>query len=220
MMAQNADNLLPAAISPGKLNNSNKVLAIRKGQDLGAGYVPHLGLDQVYQLLKGVKDNRHADRDRLLIITLFDGCLRISEALQLWPQDIENTPEGWQLHFRGVKKGGWTVAAISASLAAQLQAYAYRHQLFPDDRFFPIDRARAFQIIQGAMDKAGIIKPAGVGTVHILRHSGAIERLRRTNPKAVQDQLRHRSMAMTLRYLKTLSQEESLKIQQTVDYQW
>jgi len=71
------------------------------------------------------------------------------------------------------------------------------------------------------MASAGIAKPDGVGAVHILRHSGAIERLRRTgNPKAVQDMLRHRSARMTLRYMKTLSHEESMAIQQAVEYDW
>ena len=51
-------------------------------------------------------------------------------------------------------------------------------------------------------------------------HSGAIEWLKQTgNPKAVQDQLRPKSPLMTMRYLKTLSADESLSIQQKVDYQ-
>ncbi len=37
------------------------------------------------------------------------------------------------------------------------------------------------------------------------------------NPNAVQDQLRHKEARMTLRYLKT---QESLKIQQELDFQW
>ena len=64
-------------------------------------------------------------------------------------------------------------------------------------------------------------KPEHVGTVHVLRHSGALARLAATgNPKAVQDQLRHKEARMTLRYLKTLSAQESIKIQQDVDSQW
>ena len=39
-------------------------------------------------------------------------------------------------------------------------------------------------------------------------------------PKAVQDQLRHKEARMTLRYLKTLSAQESIKIQQGVDFHW
>ena len=89
-------------------------------------------------------------------------------------------------------------------------------------RIFPITRSRTFRIVQAAFDKAGIPRPERardrVGAVHILRHSGAIARLQAMgNPKAVQDQLRHKSAAMTLRYLKTLSADESLRIQQKVE---
>jgi len=79
--------------------------------------------------------------------------------------------------------------------------------------------------VTDAFDKAGIPRPTKerdhVGGVHILRHSGAIERLRLTgNPRATQNQLRHKSALMTMRYLKTLTADESLKIQQGVDFRW
>ncbi len=71
------------------------------------------------------------------------------------------------------------------------------------------------------MDECGIAKPEHVGAVHVLRHSGALERLRSTgNPKALQDQLGHTNAEMTIRYMKTLSKEETLKIQQGVDFRW
>jgi hypothetical protein len=38
--------------------------------------------------------------------------------------------------------------------------------------------------------------------------------------KAVQDQLHHKAARMTLRYLKILSVQESLKIEQKVDFGW
>ena len=122
-------------------------------------------------------------------------------------------------------KNKTALVAISPTLAAQLQAYAYRHKLDNNDKLFPITRSQAFRIITTAFDRAGLARPRRetdrVGAVHILRHSGAIERLRQTgNPKAVQDQLRHKSALMTMRYLKTLNHEESLQMQQGVEFQW
>lgn len=56
------------------------------------------------------------------------------------------------------------------------------------------------------------MKPEHVGWVHVLRHSGAIERLRATrHAPGVQAQLGHKSMLMTLRYMKTLNAEEALE---------
>lgn len=91
----------------------------------------------------------------------------------------------------------------------------------PNDKLFPINRTRVFQIINEAFEVAGITKPDGVGTVHIMRHSGALERLQKTkNPQAVQEQLRHTSLRMTLRYMKTLAHDEALAIQSQVDFDW
>lgn len=210
-------------VTPGRLNKSSQQLAIRGAEAGAADYVPHLGIDQV-RAIASAASGRNAERDRLLIMLLFDGCLRCSEALGVRPDDLGKAGTGWLVKIvgKGNKPG---VAAISATLAAELQAYAYRQQIPPDSRLFPITRPRAFQIVTEAFTKAGITKPSRtrdkVGSVHILRHSGAIERLRQTgNPKAVQDQLRHKSARMTLRYLKTLSADESLRIQQQVDFDW
>ena len=55
--------------------------------------------------------------------------------------------------------------------------------------------------------------------VQVLCHAGAMARLRETgNPKALRDQLRHVDARMTIRYLKTLSAAESLRINQGVDF--
>lgn len=190
-------------------------LAIRQGQAYQAESVPHLSLGQVQVMIAQV-----GPRDQLLIRLLFDGCLRASEAIGVRPQDIIASPQGWAVSIMG-KGSRPGLVAISPGLAAQLKAYAYDQGIKPGDRFFPITRFRVHQIVKGAMDRAGVVKPPHVGSVHVLRHSGALERLARTgNPKAVQDQLRHRSALMTLRYMKTLSQEESLRIQQGVEIPW
>ena len=218
---QQSTALVPAQEKGLSLNKSQKASAIARAQAAAGGYVPHLGLAEVRAMAEAVsKASRNGERDRLLILTLFDGCLRVSEGLALRPKDIKRDGEGWHLEVFGKgKKPG--VAAISPSLAAELQAYAYREGLGPDDRLFPIKRARAFQIVELAMYAAGVNKPSHVGACHVLRHSGALERLRATgNPRAVQEQLRHTTAQMTLRYLKTLSAEEALKIQEQVDFKW
>lgn len=214
--AQESTELVP--VSRQRLNKNAKGLA-KRGEFIG-GEVPHLSMNQVADIADAMLEHRDGERNRLLVLILFDGCLRISEALGVRPLDVKRNDTGWAVQILGRKQSGWNMVAISSSLAAQLQAYAYREDMHPESQFFPFNRYRAWQIIDRAMDEMGIAKPEGVGTVHILRHSGAIERMRQTNPKAVQDQLRHKSMGMTLRYLKTLAKEESLKIQQGVDFQW
>lgn len=223
-MVESGNANLPVPVEAPLRNKSNKALVIRQSEALSSDYVAHLDISQVKRLADAALDSRHGERDRLLIQLLFDGCLRCSEAISIKPCDIVRNDTGWALKVKG-KGGKFALVAISPNLVAQLQAYAYCHKLNEYDRFFPITRSQAFRIVTAAFDRAGIPRPhrniEKVGAVHILRHSGAIERLKQTgNPKAVQDQLRHKSALMTIRYLKTVSADESLKIQQAVDFQW
>lgn len=223
-MTESQNTNLPVPVTALKRNKSNQQLAIRRAEAGTADYVVHLNLDQVKELADAAGRSRHGERDRLLVQLLFDGCLRCSEAIGVRPCDIVQDYTGWTVKVKG--KGNKTaLVAISPTLAAQLQAYAYRHKLDENDRIFPITRSQVFRIVTNAFDCAGIPRPRRetdqVGAVHILRHSGAIERLRQTgNPKAIQDQLRHKSALMTLRYLKTISREESIQIQQGVEFNW
>lgn len=203
-------------------NKTSQVTAIQRAVAGAADYVPHVSAGQVKLMAAVASQNkRHGERNALLIKFLFDGCLRVSEALGARPIDLQRTPDGWTVKIMG--KGSMPgVLAISASIAAELQSYCYRARISEPDPIFPVSRSQAFRIVTEAFDRAGIPRPSKerdhVGGVHILRHSGAIERLRITgNPRATQSQLRHKSALMTIRYLKTLSADESLKIQQGVE---
>lgn len=184
--------------------------------------VPHWGVDDVIALVEAARCNGRgvkAERDALLIATIFDPALSVSEALTIRPIDVVRTIGGYRI---GVDcKTGPRSVAVSPSLVAQMKSYAYEVKLDPYARFFPINRHRTWQIVNGAANRAGLTKPRGVGTVHILRHSGAIERMRLSgNPRSVQHQLGHSTPAMTLRYFQTLAVEEALEVQEQVDFGW
>ena len=59
--------------------------AVRNVELWAAAYVPHLDLDAVHRLMEAASASRLGARDALLIAVLFDGCLRVSEALGLQP---------------------------------------------------------------------------------------------------------------------------------------
>ena len=108
------------------------------------------------------------------------------------------------------------IVAIPEPLVHRLQSYAYAKGITRGQRFFSINRRRAWQIIKAAADRAGVGKRV---YPHLFRHSDAIERLRQTgNPKALQHHLGHSSPVMTMRYLSTLQEEDSLRIQQQVTF--
>lgn len=204
-------------VTPGKLINSDKALAIRRGQAAGAGgFIQHISFEDVRAMVRECR----GERDRLLIRFLFESCCRVTEAISVRPADMVNDADGWQVRVLG-KGAKRRAVAISAGIAAELQAYAYRSGIQRDKPLFPVTRTRVFQIVTAAMNAAGVAKPDGVGAVHVLRHSGALHRLAVTgHPKALQDQLGHSQATMTIRYMKTLQQEESLKIQQGVSFDW
>ena len=173
--------------------------------------VSYLTEDEINRLVEGCKK----ERDRLLILLLFQTGLRISEALSLTPALIRNF-EGrpaMEIVGKGKKR---RMVALPGNLKDKLESYAYRAKLEPKEPFFDINRSRAWQILNEARKATGIEKRV---FPHLLRHSDAIIRLRKTgNPKALQYHLGHSSPAMTLRYLSTLTQEDALRVQQEVEF--
>jgi integrase/recombinase XerD len=108
------------------------------------------------------------------------------------------------------------LVACPQSLADKLKSYAFDYKIELQSRLFPIKRSRAWQIIKASSLKAGFNKRV---FPHLLRHSDAIERLKQTgNPKAPQIHLGHSSMAMTMRYLSTLTQEDAIRVQGEVTF--
>lgn len=177
--------------------------------------VPYLTREEVSRLAAACK-GRNRLRDELLVLTLFQTGLRISEALiSLTPRHIGTQNGGAVLSIMG-KGRKPRLVACPKSLAHRLKSYAFDHQLGLDDRIFPINRRRAWQIIKAASKRAGVPKRV---YPHLFRHSGAIERLRQTgNPRALQIYLGYASVFMTMRYLSTLTAEEALRIQQEVEF--
>jgi integrase/recombinase XerD len=176
--------------------------------------VPYLTREEVLHLAAAC-EGRNAARDQLLIHTLFQTGLRISEALSLTPAKVgaQNGHAVLDIIGKGHKPRR---VACPNNLAHRLKSYAFDKKLQLEDKLFGINRTRAWKIIKAAAQKAGITKPV---YPHLLRHSDAIERLRQTgNPKALQIHLGHESLLMTMRYLATLTAEDALRIQQEVEF--
>lgn len=192
-------------------------IVLRKAQLTKAlRIVPYLTGEEVGLLAEEARKGTKGERDSLLILLLFQTGLRISEALSLTPSKIEHFEGKPALRFIG-KGRKERVVALPERLADKLRSYAYQSGIRPDQRFFPINRQRAWQILKEVSGKAGIAKRV---YPHLLRHSDAIERLRQTgHPKALQHHLGHSSSVMVMKYLSTLTQEDSLRIQQQVEFE-
>lgn len=73
-------------------NNISQVPAIQRAEAGAADCVPHVMVSQAKLMAVVAGQNkRHAERNALLIKFLFDGCLRVSEALGVKPVDLQRT---------------------------------------------------------------------------------------------------------------------------------
>lgn len=178
--------------------------------------VAYLTPEEVYQIADAC-DGRDKERDELLILTLFETGLRVSEALEeITPRKIGAHSGHSVLYIKG-EGAKPRMVACPDNLAHRLKSYAYAKRLGLDDRIFKISRKRAWQIVKQAAEKPGVQKKVWP---HLLRHSDAIERLRQTgNPKALQLHLGHSSTLMTVRHLPTLTAEDALRIEQEVKFE-
>jgi integrase/recombinase XerD len=195
--------------------SSSKQIAALKSSIQKTHIVPYLTPEEVYRIVDVAREGHKGHGNSLLIKTLFETGLRISEALSLTPRMIGEYAGHSVLYIKGKGKKPRMVACPDG-LAHQLKSHAYTKKLDLDSRIFDINRKRAWQIINKTAEKTGIQKKV---YPHLFRHSDAIERLRQTgNPKALQYHLGHSTTMMTMRYLATLTAEDALRIQQSVNF--
>jgi integrase len=154
------------------------------------------------------------ERDKLLILTTFQLALRISETLQLTKQHRIVTDDN--KHRLAILGKGCKPRIIAIPEVLSHRLADYWSKLGDTDKIFPITRQRAWKIIKQCAVKAGIDRRV---YCHLLRHGGAVARLKRSgNPKSLQIHLGHSDIKMTMRYLSTLQVMESLEIEDKVKF--
>lgn len=126
-----------------------------------------LNQQEVQRLLEEVENLKH----RAIVMTLYAGGLRVSEAVQLRPSDVDSQRMMLRVH-RG-KGGKDRYVMLSRRLLGVLREYwkveRPVHWLFPGkDPRRPLTRAAVHKFFKKAVRKAGIVKPI---TVHGIRHS-------------------------------------------------
>lgn len=83
-------------------NNTCRVSAIQKAEAEVADYIPHDSASKVKLMAIVVGQNEwNGERNAFLIKLLFDGRLRLSEALGVRPDDLQRTPDGWTVKILG-----------------------------------------------------------------------------------------------------------------------
>ena len=132
--------------------------------------VPYLLPEEVYQMAEAAskdKKGRNGERDKLLIVLLFETGLRVSEALSLTPRLIGNYEGNPVLYIRGKGKKRRMVACPE-DLAPRIKSYACTKGIGLDERIFRINRKRVWQIVNEAGEKAGLQKKVWLRVFHFL----------------------------------------------------
>jgi len=157
-----------------------------------------LSPDEVLRVLAAVASPQH----RAVLTTCYAAGLRISEALQLRPTDIDSARMVIRVEQGKGQRDRYVM--LSPKLLEVLRAWWHHRRparwLFPGDRpDRPLGRGAVEQACHRARQVARLSKPV---TPHALRHAFAVHLLEAgTNVRTIQLLLGHRSLATTARYL-------------------
>lgn len=170
-----------------------------------------LTLAEVESLLKQCSKRAPTGlRNAALIVLLWRGQLRISEALALMPRDLD--PEAGTVRVRhgkgdkarvvGLDAGAWAVVGRWLD-ARKALGFNGRQPVLCTLSGEPMESAYVRSLLPRLASKAGIEKRVHA---HGLRHTGAFELANEGHPlHVIQAQLGHTSLATTDRYIRHLN---------------
>lgn len=143
-------------------------------------------------------------RDKLLLETLFQTGLRISEALALTPSSIDFHAATIQAITLKRRRPLVRILPIKPGMLGLFGRYLGIKRLSPEQRLLPISRSQAFRIFQAAARRAGI--DAKRTHCHVARHSFAVAAVMAGVPPLVLNEwLGHSDLSSTLIYTKVLA---------------
>lgn len=163
--------------------------------------LPHfLSVDEALALVQALSHSSSTTseqtlkRDRALILLLYGGGLRVSEACQLKWKEIDESQSTLRIRGKGDKERLVVLPpfCLKAVLALKTNHSAY---VFGDK---PLNTRTAYQIVRDWGCRAGLLKPLHP---HALRHSFATHMLSSgSDLRTLQEMLGHESLAATQKY--------------------
>ena len=152
---------------------------------------------EILALLKAVANLKY----RTIIMTIYSAGLRLNEAIQLEPADIDSAE--MRIRIKAGKGNKERYVMLSSTLLSALREYYRRYRpgkwlFFGKRKLESIHPRNVQRAIERAAVKAGIQKRV---TPHLLRHSFATHLLDRgTNLRYIQELLGHSSITTTMIY--------------------
>lgn len=154
--------------------------------------------DEVARLLAAAKPGR----DRLILRTLWETGVRVSELLALTPASIDFAAEALQV-LTLKRRGHVRAVPIRPALLGELARHIAGNGIAGGAPLFALTRQRVHQIVVAASGRAGL--PRELAHPHTLRHSFAVACvLARVPVLVLAEWLGHATLAATLVYTKVL----------------
>ena len=100
----------------------------KMGLQRAASIVPYLTPEEVYQMAEAAAEARNGERDKLLILLLFETGLRVSEALPLTPRLIGQHEDRPVIYLKKGKGSRHRMAACPEDLVHRIRSFAYSKQ--------------------------------------------------------------------------------------------
>lgn len=140
-------------------------------------------------------DRERAERALLLILLLYGGGLRVSEACRLEWTHVANEGRVLRVRGKGAKERIIALPPIAARRLLQARGGCEGPYVFG---FEPLSTRKAYEIVRQAGARAGLLKPLHP---HALRHSYATHLLASgANLRTLQELLGHQTLQATERY--------------------
>lgn len=164
---------------------------------------------EAMKLLKACETSRNPLRDKTFISLLLYTGLRISEALELTTESIEERDDTFFLRVQqGKGKKDRLIPLVSDSLLDLLAGYMTT--LPNGSRLFPFSSREANYLIKRLAKKAGITKPV---SPHTLRHTSATLYLKKgVNLEVLRKLLGHSSLSTTQKYLSLTNEDMAMEL--------
>lgn len=158
----------------------------------------HLSVDEIFSLLKSLKTDPNSARDTALILLLYGGGLRVSEACSLQWSAVDRSRKT----IRVIGKGGKErLIALPNLVFSALEKLSVDRPNRDGPYIFgatPLSTRLAYEIVRSRGARAGLLKPLHP---HALRHSYATHLLSSgANLRTLQELLGHSTLQATQRY--------------------
>ncbi|MGE0527596.1 MAG: tyrosine-type recombinase/integrase, partial [Bdellovibrionales bacterium] len=156
--------------------------------------LPHfISVDEALSLVRSLEEQREP-LTRALVLLLYGGGLRISEACRLRWQDIVEPARTLRVLGKGERERVISLPEVSWHALVELP----RKGSYVLGGESPLSTRKAYQIVRQAGARAGLLKPLNP---HALRHSFATHLLTSgADLRVLQELLGHRSLAATQKY--------------------